>query len=102
LFATHLAPAFGITRRFVGHEPYCDTTAGYNRTMAEVLPQYGIALVEIERTARDGRFISATDVRAALAAGDFAALEQLVPPTTLAFLESPEGAVIAAALSPKP
>ncbi len=99
LFATHLAPAFGITTRFVGHEPYCDTTAGYNRTMADVLPQYGIALVEVERTARDGRFVSATDVRAALAAGDFAALEQLVPPTTLAFLASPEGTNIAARLS---
>ena len=98
LFATHLAPAFGITTRFVGHEPYCDTTAGYNRTMKDVLPQYGIDLVEVERTARDGRFISATDVRAALAAGDFAALEGLVPPSTLAFLQSPEGAAIAAAL----
>jgi [citrate (pro-3S)-lyase] ligase len=98
LFATHLAPAFGIAKRFVGHEPYCDTTAGYNRTMADVLPHYGIALVEVERTARDGRFISATDVRAALAAGDFAAIEHLVPPATLAFLQSPEGAAVADAL----
>ncbi len=99
LFATHLAPAFGITKRFAGHEPYCDTTAGYNRTMNDVLPQCGVDLVEVERTARDGRFISATDVRAALAAGNFAALEGRVPPTTLAFLQSPEGTNIAARLS---
>ncbi len=102
LFATHLAPAFGITRRFVGHEPYCDTTAGYNRTMRDVLPQYGVDLVEVERTARDGRFISATDVRAALAAGDVAAVARLVPPATLTFLQSPEGAAIAAALRHEP
>jgi [citrate (pro-3S)-lyase] ligase len=102
LFATHLAPAFGITKRFVGHEPYCDTTAGYNRTMKDVLPQYGIALVEVERAAEGGRFISATDVRAAIAAGDVAAIEHLVPPATLAFLQSPEGAAIARALSPEP
>ncbi len=102
LFATHLAPAFGITKRFVGHEPYCDTTAAYNGTMATVLPQHAIALVEVERTARGGRFISATDVRAALAAGDLAALEALVPPSTFAFLQSPEGVAVAAALSPKP
>jgi [citrate (pro-3S)-lyase] ligase len=98
LFATRLAPAFGITRRFVGHEPYCDTTAGYNLTMRQVLPQCGVDLVEIERTTRDGRFISATDVRAALAAGDFAAIEALVPPSTFAFLRSPEGVAIAGTL----
>jgi [citrate (pro-3S)-lyase] ligase len=102
LFATHLAPAFGVTTRFVGHEPYCDTTARYNQTMADVLPQCGIALVEVERATCHGRFITATDVRAAIAAGDVAAIERLVPPPTLAYLQSPEGAAVAAALSGDP
>jgi [citrate (pro-3S)-lyase] ligase len=88
LFASHLAPAFGIRRRFVGHEPYCETTAAYNRTMADVLPQYGIGLVEVRRAADGDRFISATDVRAALAVGDFATIERLVPPSTLEYLRS--------------
>lgn len=88
LFASHLAPAFGITRRFVGHEPYCETTAAYNRTMSELLPQYGIGLVEVQRATDGDRFISATDVRAALAAGDFATIERLVPPSTLEYLRS--------------
>jgi [citrate (pro-3S)-lyase] ligase len=95
LFASRIAPAFGITRRFVGHEPYCDTTASYNRTMAEVLPSYGIGLVEIRRAADGDRFISATDVRQAMAAGDDRMLERLVPPSTLAFLRSPAGRAIA-------
>jgi [citrate (pro-3S)-lyase] ligase len=98
LFAAHLAPAFGIAERLVGHEPYCDTTAAYNRTMAEVLPDYGVQLVEIERRAEGGRFISATDVRAAIASGDIAALAALVPTTTLAYLQSPEGTAIARTL----
>jgi [citrate (pro-3S)-lyase] ligase len=95
LFGAHLAPAFGITRRFVGHEPYCETTAAYNRAMAEWLPEYGIELVEVPRATDGDRFISATTVRAALAAGDTAALERLVPPPTLAFLASGEGQAIA-------
>jgi [citrate (pro-3S)-lyase] ligase len=102
LFGAHLAPAFAVATRFVGHEPYCEATASYNRTMKDVLPEYGIGLVEVERTARNGRFVSATDVRAAIAAGDLAALESLVPPATLAFLRSSEGTVIAEALRRRP
>jgi [citrate (pro-3S)-lyase] ligase len=99
LFGAHLAPAFAVTRRFVGHEPYCDTTASYNRTMADILPRYGVALVEVQRAAEGDRFISATDVRAALAAGDMARVERLVPPSTLEYLRSPAGREVAAALS---
>jgi [citrate (pro-3S)-lyase] ligase len=105
LFGARLAPAFGISRRFVGHEPYCETTASYNRTMADVLPQYGVALVEVRRAADGDRFISATDVRAALAAGDMATVERLVPPSTLEYLRSAAGRAIAEALrlpGPKP
>ena len=95
LFGAHLAPAFGIARRFVGHEPYCETTAAYNRAMADVLPEYGIGLVEIQRTRDGDRFISATTVRQALAAGDWGAIERSVPPATLAYLRSTEGQAIA-------
>jgi len=88
LFGQHLAPAAGITRRFVGHEPYCPTTAAYNRAMAAVLPEYGVELVEIERAqGGDGRFVSATRVRAALAAGDMDTVARLVPATTLRCLQ---------------
>ncbi|HEY3384310.1 MAG TPA: [citrate (pro-3S)-lyase] ligase [Vicinamibacterales bacterium] len=98
LFGERLAPAFGITERFVGHEPYCETTAEYNRAMAEVLPQCGIGLTEIPRLEADGRPISATTVRAALAAGNLAAVTGLVPPATMVFLESEAGRGIASRL----
>jgi len=88
LFGRHLAAAAGITRRFVGHEPYCETTAAYNQVMAAVLPGYGVELVEVER-AKDagGVFVSATRVRAAYAAGDMETVRRLVPATTLAILQ---------------
>ncbi len=102
LFGAHLAPAFGIKTRFVGHEPYCETTAAYNRAMAEFLPEYGVDLVEVRRASAGGRFISATTVRDALARGDREELARLVPPATLAFLLSEAGQAIAQRLSGVP
>jgi [citrate (pro-3S)-lyase] ligase len=99
LFGRHLAPAFFVTRRFVGHEPYCAMTAKYNETMAEVLPEYGIELVEVPRKQDREGFISATKVRDALARRDFAAIAPVVPAATLEFLRSEEGLAIAARLA---
>jgi [citrate (pro-3S)-lyase] ligase len=91
LFRDHIAPALGITDRFVGTEPYCVTTQSYNRAMAECLEQPGpsapgLAVVEIERLTSGGRPISASEVRRLLARGDFAGISRLVPSTTLAYL----------------
>ena len=89
MFGRYLAPAGGIARRFVGHEPYCETTAAYNRVMAAVLPEYGVELVEVERAKdAEGAFVSATRVRAAYAAGDMETVARLVPATTLAILRA--------------
>jgi [citrate (pro-3S)-lyase] ligase len=88
LFATALAPRFHVATRFAGQEPLCPTTAAYNRMMAEVLPEYGIAMAELPRSEAGGLPISATRVRAALRAHDNEALGALVPPATLAFLRS--------------
>jgi [citrate (pro-3S)-lyase] ligase len=88
LFAQRLAPAFHLATRFVGEEPLCPTTAAYNHMMAEVLGEHGIGLVVLPRIASGGLPISATRVRAAFRAGDFASLAAWVPPATLAFLRS--------------
>lgn len=94
LFATRIAPALGIRRRFVGTEPYCQVTAGYNRAMAEVLPRHGIELVQIPRVESGGAAISASAVRAALHDGDMERALSLVPPTTAAWLLSAEAAPV--------
>jgi [citrate (pro-3S)-lyase] ligase len=99
LFATRLAPVFDIRERLVGTEPYCETTALYNRVMAEVLPIFGIGIVEVQRAGDDAGVFSATRVRDALAAGKLDSVETMVPPATMAFLRSEEGRAIAARLA---
>ena len=49
LFGRHIAPALGATVRFVGSEPIDQLTARYNDLMKQVLPTYGISVIEIPR-----------------------------------------------------
>ena len=71
LFGRHIAPALGASVRFVGSEPADPLTARYNALMQELLPAYGVQVVEIPRlTDADGP-VSATRVREALDAGRF-------------------------------
>lgn len=93
LFRTYIAPALGITRRYVGTEPFCPTTRKYNEDMKNWLQRADIAgpavtVVEIPRTALLGSPISASEVRRLLAARDFDRIEALVPPATLDLLFS--------------
>ncbi len=90
LFASRIAPYFGITQRFVGSEPLCQLTHAYNDTMREILPAHGIALVEIERRQAQSEAISASRVRELLAHRDSTQLQNYVPASTLAFLTSEE------------
>ena len=94
LFGARIAPAFGITRRFVGDEPYCDTTRAYNAALERVLPEYGVALEIVPRAGDATGAFSATRVRAALAAGDWETVARLVPKPTLALLRSRDGATL--------
>lgn len=95
LFAERIAPRFHVACRFVGQEPLCETTAAYNKIMAEVLEAHAIRCVELPRIMAGGLPISATRVRDAFAANDFDTLRELVPSATLAFLQSPSARPIA-------
>jgi len=86
LFAQRIAPRFHVTCRFVGQEPLCETTAAYNKAMAEVLEEHDIQWVEVPRALAGGLPISASRVRRAIAEGRV--LDGLVPPATLEFLKS--------------
>ena len=86
LFASRIAPFFGISRRFAGTEPNCRLTESYNEAMKLILPQYGVAMIEIERKQAGDSAISASRVRALLAENDYEAIRGLVPETTLAAL----------------
>lgn len=58
----------------------------YNELLKEILPRYGIHVVEIPRMRAGGKPISASVARSAAAAGDIKNLLQNVPETTLSFM----------------
>ena len=74
LFERHIMPALGATVRFVGSEPLDPLTARYNALMhnAVVIPRL--------------EAISASRVRAAIEAGDYASAAALCPSTTHPYL----------------
>ena len=94
LFASRIAPFFGITRRFVGTEPNCPLTGGYNLAMQKILPAHNIELEIIERKQAQTGVISASRVRELIGKNDFNGLAGYVPTTTMAFLQSDESAAI--------
>ena len=86
LFARHIAPALGVTTRFVGSEPIDALTARYNELMQEQLPQHGITVKTMDRLVQDGQPVSASRVRQALADGSLSQAAALVPATTVPYL----------------
>ncbi len=101
IFAEYFAKELGITKRFVGTEPFCPVTSAYNREMKAILSQYGIEVVEIERKKQDKIAISASRVRECMARGDYREIEKMVPPSTMRYLLSPQGKEIAKSLAEK-
>lgn len=93
IFRDHVAPALGITHRFVGTEPFCPVTRKYNTDMKHWLMDVpsrapAITVVEIERKARSGHAISASEVRRCLRADDFDAMASLAPKATIDLLRA--------------
>ena len=88
VFATHFAPKFGISRRYVGSEPFCPVTKAYNQALHRLLPEYGISLYEIPRLEVNDAPVSATTVRKYIEEGDWEGLRALVPESTLQYLKN--------------
>jgi len=83
LFGEKIAPALHITRRYVGTEPFCAVTRAYNARMKQLLPEYGVELIEVERKTEGGVFISASHVRDLLLKDQTNELKKLLPESTL-------------------
>lgn len=93
IFREHVAPALGITHRFVGTEPFCPVTRKYNQDMKHWLmfaPSVApvVEVVELERKAQSQRAISASEVRRCLRADDFSHMAELVPQATIDLLRA--------------
>lgn len=85
LFTRRIAPALGITLRFVGTEPLCPVTAAYNRAMHQDFAGSDVQLVELPRLEQNGAPISASKVRRLLAEGRSREAAALVPATTIPY-----------------
>lgn len=90
IFLRYYVPRFGITCRYVGTEPLSPLTDRYNRALKARLPQRGVALLELPRRQMAGEPVSASHIRALLAAGDAEACGQLVPESTMDFIRGIE------------
>lgn len=99
IFAQYFAKELGISKRFVGSEPFCPVTSAYNKAMKELLPEYGIQLVELSRVERGSLPISASYVRSCMAKGNLEAIRSLVPDSTYAYICSEEGQRLAQKLA---
>jgi [citrate (pro-3S)-lyase] ligase len=94
IFARHIVPPLGITRRYVGTEPYSPTTRIYNAAMKKILTPCGVEVIEIERKSSgvdtEGRqnYMSATKIRKAIHEKNLASVMDFLPPCTLAYLQS--------------
>ncbi len=77
LFAEVIAPALGVTKRFVGTEPLSVVTNIYNQTLKSRLPKHGIEVVEIERLALGDEPVSASRVRDLIDRGGDASWDEI-------------------------
>ena len=46
IFANYITPILNIKKRYIGTEKYCQTTAAYNTSMRNILPEHDIKLIE--------------------------------------------------------
>ena len=93
LFRTHIAPALGINRRYVGSEPFCKVTEHYNLSMPEVfndtsIPSPTIEVEVVKRCEQAGGAVSASRVRKLIHSGELNELPVLVPPPTLNYISA--------------
>ena len=93
---TRIAQAMNITRRYVGEEPNSLVTGIYNEIMQKKLPENGIECIIVPRLQSEGKVISASTVRQAIKDGNWEALKELVPKTTLDYFMSPQAEAVIA------
>ncbi|WP_378953994.1 [citrate (pro-3S)-lyase] ligase [Pelosinus sp. sgz500959] len=94
IFAKYVAPALGITSRYVGDEPYCAVTKAYNQAMFAILPDYHIDVREMPRIDVNGQYISASRVRELIRQDGWDEIRTLVPDSTYQYLRSLEAVQI--------
>ena len=94
IFANYIVPILGIKKRYIGTEKYCATTAAYNQAMKNILPSFGVEVIEVMRkVATPGSsklpiFISASNIRQAIKMDKLDDFKEFLPESTREFLYS--------------
>ncbi|MEK6265597.1 MAG: [citrate (pro-3S)-lyase] ligase, partial [Clostridium sp.] len=91
VFGRYFCEALNITKRFIGEEPYCKVTNAYNDALKQILPTYGVEVVEVKRKALMGDIISASKVRKLIKEDKISEIENIVPSSTWKFLNTKAG-----------
>ena len=87
---TLIASELKITIRYLGEEPLSHVTGIYNTILSSLLPESGIEVRILKRLEKDGRPVSASDVRNCLKEGNLEVANSLLPPSTASYLLSDE------------
>lgn len=87
IFGAYIAPGLKITKRFIGEEINDLVTRQYNEQMFELLPYYGITVIEIPRLTIDGEVISASKVRELIKKHEWEKVKMYVTDETMDFLK---------------
>jgi [citrate (pro-3S)-lyase] ligase len=95
VFGSYFTNLLKINKRYVGSEPYSRVTSIYNDVLKEVMPEYGVELVEIKRKKYKRKLISASQVRKLIVKNKWEKIKSIVPDTTFNFLKSSRGKEIA-------
>ena len=91
IFGKYFCKSLNITRRYVGEEPYCNVTEVYNEALCEVLPRYGVEVLQVSRKEFNHIAISASRVRNLIKEDCISDLNKLLPQVTLEFLNTSLG-----------
>ena len=97
-----IAAALNLSSRYVGEEKNSHVTALYNQTMAELLPQMGLAFREIPRLSAEGETVSASTVRQAVHDGRLEEIRHFLPESTYAYFASDAAAPVVRAIRAMP
>jgi [citrate (pro-3S)-lyase] ligase len=85
-----IANALGITKRFVGTEPFSQVTGIYNQVMKAELEKAGIQCIIVPRKEGNNGAISASKVREMIHNDNWEELRNLVPESTFNYFISDE------------
>lgn len=94
IFAKYIVPALSITDRYMGEEPFSQSTAIYNEEVKERLEKSGVSVHILPRFETAGQAVSASEVRRLLREGRTAEAAELVPESTAAYLLKQESGTV--------